>query len=139
MRLHVFTIGKPKLAFARAGVEEYLGRLKGAGGVEIIELKGGKREQESALLLERSEGLLRVAMDERGDQVTSKDLAAKIARWELDRVKGVAFLIVGLIYAAIAAVMSLRGRERAREFSIVPEETVESVKEDVQWAQQKIS
>jgi 23S rRNA (pseudouridine1915-N3)-methyltransferase len=95
MRLHVFTIGKPKLAFARAGVEEYLGRLKGAGGVEIIELKGGKREQESALLIERSEGLLRVAMDERGDQVTSKDLAAKIARWELDRVKGVAFLIGG--------------------------------------------
>ena len=95
MRLHVFTIGKPKLAFARAGVEEYLGRLKGAGGVEITELKGGKREQESALLLERSEGLLRVAMDERGDQVTSKDLAAKIARWELDRVKGVAFLIGG--------------------------------------------
>jgi hypothetical protein len=35
--------------------------------------------------------------------------------------------------------MYLRGRERAREFSIVPEETVESVKEDVQWAQQKIS
>ena len=95
MRLHVFTIGKPKLAFARAGVEEYLGRLKGAGGVEITELKGGKREQESALLLERSEGLLRVAMDERGDHVTSKDLAAKILRWELDRVKGVAFLIGG--------------------------------------------
>ena len=95
MRLHVFTIGKPKLAFARAGVEEYLGRLKGSGGVEIIELKGGKREQESAVLLERSEGMLRVAMDERGDQVTSKDLAAKFARWELDRVKGVAFLIGG--------------------------------------------
>ena len=95
MRLHVFTIGKPKLAFARAGVDEYLARLKGSGGVEIIELKGGKREQESALLLERSEGMLRVAMDERGDQVASKDLAAKLARWELDRVKGVAFLIGG--------------------------------------------
>ena len=95
MRLHVFTIGKPKLAFARAGVEEYLARLKGSGGVEITELKGGKREQESALLLERSEGMLRVAMDERGEEVTSKDLAAKISRWELDRVKGVAFLIGG--------------------------------------------
>ena len=63
------------------------------------------------------------------------------AAWGLSEVvpEGVAFLIVGLIYAAIAAVMYLRGRERAREFSIVPEETVESVKEDVQWAQQKIS
>ena len=63
------------------------------------------------------------------------------AAWGLSEIvpEGVAFLIVGLIYAAIAAVMYLRGRERGREFSIVPEETVESVKEDVQWAQQKIS
>ena len=63
------------------------------------------------------------------------------AAWGLSEVvpEGVAFLIIGLIYAAIAAVMYLRGRERAREFSIVPEETVQSMKEDVQWAQQKIS
>jgi hypothetical protein len=61
--------------------------------------------------------------------------------WGLSEVvpEGVAFLIVGLIYAAIAVVLYLRGRERAREFSIVPEETIESVKEDVRWAQQKVS
>lgn len=95
MRLHVFTIGKPKLAFARAGVEEYTGRLRGAGGVEIAELKAGTREQESAALLERSEGFFRVVLDERGEQVTSRELAARLSRWELDRVKGVAFLIGG--------------------------------------------
>ena len=63
------------------------------------------------------------------------------AAWGLSEVvpEGVAFLIVGVIYAVVAGFLFMRGRERAREFSIVPEETVESVKEDVQWAQQKIS
>jgi Putative Actinobacterial Holin-X, holin superfamily III len=63
------------------------------------------------------------------------------AAWGLSEVvpEGVAFLIVGIAYAIAAAVMYVRGRERVREFSIVPEETVESVKEDVQWARQKIN
>jgi len=63
------------------------------------------------------------------------------AAWGLSEVvpEGVAFLIVGVIYAVIAGILFLRGRARAREFNIIPEETVESVKEDVQWAQQRIS
>jgi hypothetical protein len=63
------------------------------------------------------------------------------AAWGLSEVvpEGIAFLIVGVLYAAIAAVLFVRGRQRVREFSVVPEETVESVKEDVQWARQKIS
>jgi hypothetical protein len=63
------------------------------------------------------------------------------AAWGLSEVvpEGVAFLIVGVIYAVIAGFLFIRGRERAREFTIIPEETVESVKEDVQWAQQRIS
>lgn len=95
MRLRIFTIGKPKLGFARAGVEEYLGRLRALGGMEVTELKAGKREQESAALIERSEGFFRVALDERGEQITSRELAARLAGWELQRVKGVAFLIGG--------------------------------------------
>jgi 23S rRNA (pseudouridine1915-N3)-methyltransferase len=95
MRLHIFTIGKPKLAFARAGVEEYVSRLRGSGGVEIVELKAGTREQESAALIERSDGMYRVAMDERGQEITSRDLAARVSQWELDRIKTVAFLIGG--------------------------------------------
>ena len=95
MRVQIFTIGKPKLAFARAGVEEYLGRLRGSGGIEIVELKPGPREVESAALLERSAGAFRVALDERGDQITSRELAAKFASWELARIKALAFLIGG--------------------------------------------
>ena len=95
MRLHIFAIGRPKLAYARAGAEEYLGRLRGFGGVTVTEIKASGRDEESAALLERSEGMLRVALDERGDQVTSRQLAEKFARWEQDRVKVIAFLIGG--------------------------------------------
>jgi hypothetical protein len=63
------------------------------------------------------------------------------AAWGLSEVvpEGIAFLIVGVVYAIVAAVMFVRGRERARALTIVPEQTVDSVKEDIQWAQQKMS
>jgi MFS family permease len=47
----------------------------------------------------------------------------------------VAALIVTVVYGAIAAVLGLKGRDKVREsMPPAPEETVESVKEDVQWA-----
>jgi uncharacterized membrane protein YqjE len=46
-----------------------------------------------------------------------------------------AALIVGLAYAAIAGFLYLRGKRRVEEAgSLVPEQTVETLKEDVQWA-----
>ena len=46
-----------------------------------------------------------------------------------------AALIVTVVYAAAAAVLALRGRERiSRTAPPVPTQTIESVKEDVQWA-----
>jgi MFS family permease len=46
-----------------------------------------------------------------------------------------AALIVALVYAATAGVLALIGRKKTQEATPpVPEETVESVKEDVQWA-----
>jgi len=46
-----------------------------------------------------------------------------------------AALIVGLIYAAIAIPLALRGRDRIREATPpAPEKTIENVKEDVEWA-----
>jgi uncharacterized membrane protein YqjE len=46
-----------------------------------------------------------------------------------------AALIVTLVYAAVAAVLALNGRERVkRGLPAAPEQTVETVKEDVQWA-----
>ena len=46
-----------------------------------------------------------------------------------------AALIVGVVYAAIAGVLYVRGKQRVEEAgSPVPEKTIETVKEDVQWA-----
>jgi uncharacterized membrane protein YqjE len=46
-----------------------------------------------------------------------------------------AALIVGLVYTAVAGVLYLRGKQRVEEAgSPVPQKTIETVKEDVQWA-----
>jgi uncharacterized membrane protein YqjE len=45
-----------------------------------------------------------------------------------------AALIVGVIWAAVAGVLALQGREKVKEVGTpLPEETTESVKEDVEW------
>ena len=46
-----------------------------------------------------------------------------------------AALIVAVVYAAVAGVLALQGRNKVQEAGPpVPEQTTESVKEDVQWA-----
>lgn len=47
----------------------------------------------------------------------------------------IAALIVTVVYGAIAAAMAMAGRDRIKEATPpAPEQTVETVKEDVQWA-----
>jgi 23S rRNA (pseudouridine1915-N3)-methyltransferase len=95
MRLLILTIGKPKLAYTREGVSEYLARFPAAGAVKIESLRASGSVEEGKSLLARSEGMFRVALDERGEQITSRELARKLAGWELNRTKAVAFLIGG--------------------------------------------
>jgi uncharacterized membrane protein YqjE len=46
-----------------------------------------------------------------------------------------AALIVAAVYAAIAGVLALTGRNKVREAApAVPQQTVDTVKEDVEWA-----
>jgi hypothetical protein len=46
-----------------------------------------------------------------------------------------AALVVAVVYAAVAAVLALRGRDRVKQaVPPVPEQTIDTVKEDVQWA-----
>ena len=51
----------------------------------------------------------------------------------------VAFLIVGALYAIAAAVLALQGKQRLSEVRPVPEQTKETIQEDVQWARQQMS
>jgi len=51
-----------------------------------------------------------------------------------------AALIVTVLYAAVASILALRGRRRvAQAGSAVPEQTMDTVKEDVQWAKTQLS
>ncbi|WP_461087418.1 phage holin family protein [Streptomyces deserti] len=47
---------------------------------------------------------------------------------------GWAALIVAAVWAVIAAVLYVMGRSRMREVSPKPEQTVQTLKEDAQWA-----
>jgi uncharacterized membrane protein YqjE len=46
----------------------------------------------------------------------------------------IAALIVTLVYGAVAAVLAMSGRDRVKAATPPAEQTVETVKEDVQWA-----
>jgi len=94
MNLRVIVAGKPALAYAKAGVEEYLKRLGRFGGCELVIVKAGSSEEVSQRLLERSEGCHRIAMDERGEMLTTRQLHQRIESLEMrGDVKTVAFLI----------------------------------------------
>ncbi|ETK37212.1 phage holin family protein [Microbispora sp. ATCC PTA-5024] len=47
---------------------------------------------------------------------------------------GWAALIVAAVWGVVAAVLFVKGRERIREVDPVPQQTVETLKEDVRWA-----
>ncbi len=57
------------------------------------------------------------------------------AGWGLAEIMptGFAFLIVGLVLGAIAAVLAMRGRRQVKEIDPKPEQTIETLKEDAQW------
>jgi uncharacterized membrane protein YqjE len=61
--------------------------------------------------------------------------AAIIAALDLAMATWLAALIVTIVYGAIAAVLALRGKAKVQQATPpVPEQTVDTVKEDVAWA-----
>jgi hypothetical protein len=62
------------------------------------------------------------------------------AAWGLAEVvpEGVAFLIVGVVLLAVAGILFAQGRKKVAQVNPVPEQTVETVKEDVQTAKDSL-
>ena len=60
--------------------------------------------------------------------------------WGLTEImpEGFAFLLVGILYAVAAAVLASQGKKRMQAVR-PPENTIETVKEDVQWAKARMS
>jgi hypothetical protein len=61
------------------------------------------------------------------------------AAWGLAEVmpEGVAFLLVGVVWAAVAGALALRGRTELERVDPVPPQTRQTIQEDVQWAKQQ--
>jgi hypothetical protein len=63
------------------------------------------------------------------------------AAWGLSEIvpEGIAFLIVGVFYAIAALVLGLMGKQEIAQVDPVPQQTVETLQEDVRWAKQQLS
>lgn len=108
MRLAIAAAGRLRGGPEAALIDDYAGRIRGLGrglGVAAFDIReieapkglaGEKRqERESALLIEATPEARRIALDERGDNLSSEDLARRIARLRDDGAGEVAFLIGG--------------------------------------------
>ena len=95
MRWQVFAIGKPKLDFAKLGIEEYAARMHQFAPVQMNYLKATMQAGESLALVERSKGMFRIVLDERGEEVTSRALAKKISDLEMHGKRDIAIVVGG--------------------------------------------
>ena len=95
MRWQVFAIGKPKLDFAKLGIDEYTARMHQFAPVQMNYLKASTQAGESLALVERSKGMFRIVLDERGEEVTSRALAKKISELEMHGKRDIAIVVGG--------------------------------------------
>ncbi len=95
MRLHVITVGEPKLAYARAGWDEYAKRLGRYHKLRATHLPGGGPDREGPAILRAAAPAPLIALDPRGPQMSSEELAAFLDRMALDGHGELAFCIGG--------------------------------------------
>jgi 23S rRNA (pseudouridine1915-N3)-methyltransferase len=104
MRLRLCAVGRLRAGPEKTLVDDYLkrfdrtGRALGLGPAEVVEVdaKGAGMAAEAALLARTvPEGATLAVLDERGDQMTSPDFAALLARWRDDGAGTAAFVIGG--------------------------------------------
>lgn len=95
MLCRLVTVGKPSLPWARAGLDDYLGRLRRQAKVEHIAVREGPIQQVEKQLLKASEGCRRILLDERGTQRSSLQLAKLIEGWQLNAARHPCLIIGG--------------------------------------------
>lgn len=93
MKLHLITVGKPKLIYARQGWEEYLARLKRLHSVRLTQL-ADKYAYDSEKLLAATAGSYVVCLEIEGAQLNSKELAEFLHNQALEASE-VSFVIGG--------------------------------------------
>jgi 23S rRNA (pseudouridine1915-N3)-methyltransferase len=93
MRLNIITVGKPKLAFAQAGWDEYVSRLQRQHSVRVTHI-ADKFASDAHKLLEAAGQSYKVALVIDGTELSSPQLAAFLAKTALLG-KEVSFIIGG--------------------------------------------
>jgi 23S rRNA (pseudouridine1915-N3)-methyltransferase len=93
MRVHIITVGQPKLAYAKQGWEEYLGRLKHYHSVRITHVPD-KHAYDAPYLDQVSGSAYKIALVIDGTQLASPELAAFLEKRASDG-REVCFLVGG--------------------------------------------
>jgi 23S rRNA (pseudouridine1915-N3)-methyltransferase len=103
VKLRVIAVGKDRSGLYAPAVDEYAKRLSRQVRFELVELPEARKHagtpqakvEEGATLLAKLGPRERVVvLDERGDELTSRELAGRVGRW-LERGQDVALLIGG--------------------------------------------
>ena len=95
MRLHLITVGAPKLAYARAGWQEYTARLGRYHKLSITHLSGSTPQKEGEATLKAAGRAPIIALDPRGVAWTSQEVAAYIDKQGVQGTGELAFCIGG--------------------------------------------
>jgi len=95
VRLHIITVGEPKLPYARAGWDEYYTRLTRYHKPRVTRVPGSTPQREGAAILKAAGSAPLVALDPRGRQQTSEELAAFLDHLALHGAGEVAFCVGG--------------------------------------------
>ena len=102
MKINIIATGKLKERYFSDAVNEYVKRCSRFGDVRVTELpdapQGKTAAEQSRIegvqLLDKAKGYI-IAMDGRGEQITSEELASLISARGLDGTKEISFLIGG--------------------------------------------
>ncbi|HEU4913962.1 MAG TPA: 23S rRNA (pseudouridine(1915)-N(3))-methyltransferase RlmH [Candidatus Saccharimonadales bacterium] len=93
MKLHLITVGEPKLAYAKAGWDEYLKRLKHYHSLRITHI-ADKYAYDAGHLLDAAGSAYKVALVIDGKQYTSPELSGFLDKRALDG-REICFIIGG--------------------------------------------
>lgn len=93
MKLHIVTIGQPKLAYAKLGWQEYLTRLERLHNVRLTQL-ADKHAYDTKKIRETVQGTYVVVLEITGKNLSSRELANFLETRELEA-REVSFIIGG--------------------------------------------
>ena len=93
MKIHILTIGKPKLPYAQLGFEEYRGRLQRLHHIRVTHLSD-KYAYDTRKILGEVDGTVTVVLEINGVEYSSEKLAEFLRARQLES-KEVCFIIGG--------------------------------------------